>query len=150
MDDLEERERLWLKEMEETKSQDEILTHLSELMYSEKSVEKEFRLLLKILPVQLVINSYTLLNWLISIDIHPSIAYAAISVSDSIIPYYITVPKNYYKLLKLNWSYICNPFQWQVSIKSVRKYGSLLQDAVAEKKTPFVRILLEYGYMQQP
>ena len=62
MDDLEESERLWLKEMEETKSQDEILTHLSELMYSEKSVEKEFRLLLKILPVQLVANLLLILT----------------------------------------------------------------------------------------
>ena len=62
MDDLEESERLWLKEMEETKSQDEILTHLSELMYSKKSVEKEFRLLLKILPVQLVANLLLILT----------------------------------------------------------------------------------------
>ena len=34
---------------------------------------------------------------------------------------------------------------FQVSTTSVKKYGTLLQDAVNENKTPFVRLLLQFG-----
>ena len=58
MEDLEESERLWLRKMEEEKSSSEILSHLLELMHSsnlsKEKAEKEFGLLLKILPLQLV------------------------------------------------------------------------------------------------
>ena len=36
-------------------------------------------------------------------------------------------------------------FRFQVSTTSVKKYGTLLQDAVNENKTPFVRLLLQFG-----
>ena len=61
MEDLEESERLWLRKMEDEKSSSEILSHLLELMHnsnlSKEKAEKEFGLLLKILPLQLVILS---------------------------------------------------------------------------------------------
>ena len=34
---------------------------------------------------------------------------------------------------------------FQVSTTSVKRYGTLLQDAVNENKTPFVRLLLQFG-----
>ena len=61
MEDLEESDRSWLKQMEETKSKDKILYHMLELLYSTKSyrgsketADNKFGLLLKLLPVQLV------------------------------------------------------------------------------------------------
>ena len=51
MEDLEESERLWLRKMEEELE----LMHSSNL--SKEKAEKEFGLLLKILPLQLVILS---------------------------------------------------------------------------------------------
>ena len=61
MEDLEESDRSWLKQMEETKSKDKILYHMLELLYSTKSycgskesADNEFGLLLKLLPLELV------------------------------------------------------------------------------------------------
>jgi len=84
---MEESEQAWLKEMGESKSQDEILTSLSDLMYlgNLEKATQEFKLLLTLLPVEMV------------------------------------------------------------STTSVKKYGTLLQDAVNENKTPFVRLLLQFG-----
>ena len=50
--DLSENDRLWLKKMEETLKKGEILYQAWKLM--KRSAEKEFRLLLKLLPVELV------------------------------------------------------------------------------------------------
>ena len=40
---------------------------------------------------------------------------------------------------------ICKVFQSQVSKTNVRNWGTLLQDALAERKAHFVRVLLEFG-----
>ena len=55
---MEESEQAWLK-MEESKSQDEILISLSDLMYSDnlKKASQEFKLLLTLLPVEMVKRS---------------------------------------------------------------------------------------------
>ena len=53
---MEGSEQAWLKEMGESKSQDEILISLSDLMYlgdMEKATQ-EFKLLLTLLPVEMV------------------------------------------------------------------------------------------------
>ena len=42
---------------------------------------------------------------------------------------------------------ICKMFQSQVSRTNVRDWGTLLQDALAERKSHFVRVLLEFGYI---
>ena len=42
---------------------------------------------------------------------------------------------------------ICKVFQSQVSKTNVRNWGTLLQDALAERKAHFVRVLLEFGYV---
>ena len=36
---------------------------------------------------------------------------------------------------------------FQVTTKDVRGYGTLLQDAVCERKLDFIRMLLEYGFV---
>ena len=55
---MEESEQAWLKEMEESKSQDEILISLSDLMYSDmEKATQEFKLLLTLLPVEMVKRS---------------------------------------------------------------------------------------------
>ena len=52
---MEESEQAWLKEMGESKSQDEILISLSDLMYSDmEKATQEFKLLLTLLPVEMV------------------------------------------------------------------------------------------------
>ena len=54
---MEESEQAWLK-MEESKSQDEILISLSDLMYSDmEKATQEFKLLLTLLPVEMVKRS---------------------------------------------------------------------------------------------
>ena len=55
---MEESEQAWLKEMGESKSQDEILISLSDLMYSDmEKATQEFKLLLTLLPVEMVKRS---------------------------------------------------------------------------------------------
>ena len=56
---MEESEQAWLKEMGESKSQDEILTSLSDLMYlgNLEKATQEFKLLLTLLPVEMVKRS---------------------------------------------------------------------------------------------
>ena len=56
---MEESEQAWLKEMEESKSQDEILISLSDLMYlgNLEKATQEFKLLLTLLPVEMVKRS---------------------------------------------------------------------------------------------
>ena len=44
-----------------------------------------------------------------------------------------------------DWFFTGNFGFFQVSTTAVNRYGSVLQDAVIEGKTDFVRLLLEYG-----
>ena len=44
-----------------------------------------------------------------------------------------------------DWVFTGNFLFSQVSSTAVNKYGSVLQDAIVEGKTDFVRLLLEYG-----
>ena len=66
---MEESEQAWLKEMGESKSQDEILISLSDLMYSDmEKATHEFKLLLTLLPVEMVKRSLKGAQWRLSIQ----------------------------------------------------------------------------------